>query len=172
VLFDRDGTLVEDVPYNGDPRRVRPMPGAREAVGMLRSRGIRVGVITNQSGIGRGLLTAGQVRSVHDRIDELLGPFDDWRFCPHEPAAGCECRKPAPGMVRAACAALGTRPAATVVIGDIGADVGAAAAAGAMSVLVPTPVTRTEEVEAAPVVAADVLGAARLAVAMLRGDRS
>lgn len=171
VLFDRDGTLVEDVPYNGDPRRVRPMPGAREAVRMLRSRGIRVGVVTNQSGIGRGLLTTEQMHSVHARIDELLGPFDDWRFCPHEPAAGCDCRKPAPGMVRAACAALGARPAATVVIGDIAADVGAAAAAGAMSVLVPTPVTRKAEVAAAPVVATDLLGAARLAVALLRGEK-
>jgi D-glycero-D-manno-heptose 1,7-bisphosphate phosphatase len=166
VLFDRDGTLVEDVPYNGDPRLVKPMPGARDAVGLLRSRRVRLGVVTNQSGVGRGLLTTGQIRSVHARVDELLGPFDDWRFCPHVPADGCDCRKPAPGMVRAACAALGVAPAATVVIGDIGADIEAATAAGAMSIMVPTPVTRAEEVAAAPLVAKDL----RTAVELLLGE--
>jgi HAD superfamily hydrolase (TIGR01662 family) len=170
VLFDRDGTLVEDVPYNGDPRLVRPMPKAREALDLLRSRQIRVGVVSNQSGVGRGLLTAAQVRSVHARVEELLGPFDDWRFCPHEPAAGCDCRKPAPGMVRAACAALGVRPAGTVVIGDIGADIEAARAAGARSIMVPTPVTRVEEVAAAPVLATDLLAAAKLAESLLREE--
>jgi D-glycero-D-manno-heptose 1,7-bisphosphate phosphatase len=166
VLFDRDGTLVEDVPYNGDPRLVKPMPGARDAVGLLRSRRVRLGVVTNQSGVGRGLLTTGQIHSVHARVDELLGPFDDWRFCPHVPADGCDCRKPAPGMVRAACAALGVAPAATVVIGDIGADIEAATAAGAMSIMVPTPVTRAEEVAAAPLVAKDL----RTAVELLLGE--
>jgi len=166
VLFDRDGTLVEDVPYNGDPRLVRPMPGARDAVGLLRSRRVRLGVVTNQSGVGRGLLTTRQIRSVHARVDELLGPFDDWRFCPHVPADRCDCRKPAPGMVRAACAALGVAPAATVVIGDIGADIEAATAAGAMSIMVPTPVTRAEEVAAAPLVAKDL----RTAVELLLGE--
>lgn len=167
MLFDRDGTLVEDVPYNGDPSRVTPMPGARDAVALLRSRRVLLGVITNQSGIGRGLLTTEQVGAVHERVEELLGPFDDFRFCPHEPEAGCECRKPAPGMVLAACTALGTEPADTVVIGDIGADVQAARAAGAMAVLVPTPKTRREEVAAAPVLASELLTAARIAEAML-----
>jgi D-glycero-D-manno-heptose 1,7-bisphosphate phosphatase len=164
VLFDRDGTLVEDVPYNGDPSLVTPVPSARDAVALLRSRGVRVGVVTNQSGIGRGLITIHQLRTVHARIEELLGPFDDWRFCPHVPADRCDCRKPAPGMVRAACAALGVAPAATVVIGDIGADIEAARAAGARSIMVPTPVTRAEEMAAAPVLATDLLAAARLAL--------
>jgi histidinol-phosphate phosphatase family protein len=122
--------------------------------------------VTNQSGVGRGLLTTRQIRSVHARVDELLGPFDDWRFCPHVPADRCDCRKPAPGMVRAACAALGVAPAATVVIGDIGADIEAATAAGAMSIMVPTPVTRAEEVAAAPLVAKDL----RTAVELLLGE--
>lgn len=171
VLFDRDGTLVEDVPYNGDPWLVKPMPGARDALALLRSRRIRVGVVTNQSGIGRGWLTTGQVRSVHARMEQLLGPFDDFRYCPHIPEAGCDCRKPAPGMVRAACAALGVRPADTVVIGDIGADVEAARAAGAMAVMVPTPRTRPEEIVAAPVLATDLATAARLAESLLRKEK-
>jgi HAD superfamily hydrolase (TIGR01662 family) len=80
------------------------------------------------------------------RLDELLGPFDTIRYCPHGPDDGCDCRKPASGMVLAACAELGVEPARCVVIGDIGADVEAAAAAGAVGMMVPTPVTRAEEI--------------------------
>lgn len=150
VLLDRDGTLIEDVPYNGEPEKVRPMPGARAALDRLRAAGLRLGVVTNQSGLARGCFTAGQLGRVHARIEELLGPFDTWRVCPHDDGAGCECRKPAPGLVRAAAADLGTTPGRCVVVGDIGRDMTAALAAGASGVLVPTPVTRAEEVAAAP----------------------
>lgn len=153
VLFDRDGTLVEDVPYNGDPEAVAPVPGARAALDRLRAAAVPVGVVSNQSGIARRLLTAGQVRRVNDRVEQLLGPFDLWEICPHGPADGCWCRKPRPGMVFAAARRLGVAPTALAVVGDIGADIDAAGAAGAQSVLVPTPVTRPEEVAAAPVVA-------------------
>ena len=150
VLFDRDGTLVRDYPYNGDPEFVKPVPGAREAVDALRARGVRVGVVSNQSGVARGLITREQVDACTTRLDELLGPFETVQVCPHGPDDGCSCRKPAPGMVKAACAELDVDPARCVVIGDIGADVEAAAAAGASGILVPTPVTRREEVAAAP----------------------
>ncbi|MCC5785032.1 HAD family hydrolase, partial [Kocuria sp. CCUG 69068] len=153
VLFDRDGTLVHDVPYNGDPDAVELVPGAREAVDAVRAAGLRVGVVSNQSGIGRGLLTREQVDAVNARVAELLGPFDTWQLCPHAPEQDCTCRKPRPGMVLAAAAELGVDPSECVLVGDIGADVEAAQAAGARSVLVPTPVTREEEVAAAPVVA-------------------
>lgn len=172
MLFDRDGTLVEDVPYNGDPALVRPRPGAHTAVKLLREKGIRLGIVTNQSGVARGLLTEDQVRRVHDRVAELLGPFDDIQYCPHGPADGCDCRKPAPGMVHAACAALGTHPGAAVLIGDIGADVAAAVAAGATPILVPTPVTRQEEIDNAPLVAPDLVTAASLATDLLLGVRA
>ena len=154
VLLDRDGTLVVDVPYNADPALVQPMPGAVAAVRALREAGVPLGVVSNQSGIARGLITPAQLAAVHARVDEIFGPFDTWQFCPHGPEDGCPCRKPQPGMVLAAAEALGVAPADVVVIGDIGADVGAAAAAGARSVLVPTPVTRAEEVRDAPLVAA------------------
>ncbi|WP_324275711.1 HAD-IIIA family hydrolase [Blastococcus brunescens] len=87
------------------------------------------------------------------RLDELLGPFDTLQYCPHGPDGGCDCRKPAPGMVKAACAELDVDPSRCVVVGDIGADVDAAAAAGAAGIMVPTPVTRKPEVDAAPHVA-------------------
>ncbi|MFJ8362021.1 D-glycero-alpha-D-manno-heptose-1,7-bisphosphate 7-phosphatase [Streptomyces sp. NPDC093984] len=162
VLFDRDGTLVSDVPYNGDPERVEPMPTAREAVDAVRARDIPVGVVSNQSGVARGLLTRAQVEAVRRRVEELLGPFDVWAVCPHGPGDGCGCRKPAPGLVVAACARLGVPVERAVVIGDIGADMGAARAAGARGVLVPTPVTLPEEIEAAETTAGDLLAAVRL----------
>ncbi|MFC0627526.1 HAD-IIIA family hydrolase [Kribbella deserti] len=152
VLFDRDGTLVQDVPYNGDPAKVAPMPGASDAIRRLRKAGIKVGVVTNQSGVGRGLLTAEQVAAVNQRIDAELGPFETWQICPHTADDGCACRKPAAGMVLAAAEDLGVRPQEVVVIGDIGTDVQAAEAAGARSVLVPTGVTKRDEIDAAPVV--------------------
>ncbi|GAA2493715.1 D-glycero-alpha-D-manno-heptose-1,7-bisphosphate 7-phosphatase [Streptomyces gobitricini] len=161
VLFDRDDTLVEDVPYNGDPEKVRPMPGAREALDMLRRRGLRLGVVSNQSGIGRGLLTEAEVRAVNARVDSLLGPFDAWACCPHAPEDGCGCRKPAPGLVVEAARLLGVRPEDCVVIGDIGSDMDAARAAGARGVLVPTARTLPEEVASAPHVCEDLLSAVR-----------
>jgi HAD superfamily hydrolase (TIGR01662 family) len=154
VLFDRDGTLVHDVPYNGDPARVEPVPGARSALDRLRAAGLRLGVVTNQSGIARGLITRAAADAVNARVEELLGPFDTWQVCPHDDADGCRCRKPAPGMVVAAARALGTVPQRCVVVGDIGRDMTAAAAAGAAGILVPTPVTLPAEVAAAPAVAA------------------
>ncbi|MEU9206646.1 HAD family hydrolase [Streptomyces sp. NPDC048415] len=165
VLFDRDGTLVADVPYNGDPARVEPMPTAREAVDAVRARAIPVAVVSNQSGVARGLLTLRQVEAVRLRVEELLGPFDVWAVCPHGPDDGCGCRKPAPGLVVAACARLGVAAERTAVIGDIGSDMAAARAAGARGVLVPTPVTRPEETESAETTAPDLLAAVRLVLA-------
>nr|WP_221381304.1 HAD-IIIA family hydrolase [Actinoplanes polyasparticus] len=162
VLFDRDGTLVVDVPYNGDPALVEPMPGARAALDRLRAAGLRIGVVTNQSGLARGRFTAAQLDAVNRRVEELLGPFDDWQICPHDDEAGCSCRKPAPGMVVAAAEALGTTPARCVLVGDIGRDIEAAQAAGAAAILVPTPVTLPGEVAAAPAVAATIEAAADL----------
>jgi histidinol-phosphate phosphatase family protein len=159
VLFDRDGTLIVDVPYNGDPDRVVPMPGARAALDRLRAAGLRLGVVTNQSGLARGHFTAEQLTAVNRRVEELLGPFDTWQICPHDDTAGCRCRKPAPGLIIAAAAELGVPAYRCVVVGDIGRDMTAAQAAGAAGVLVPTAVTRPGEIAAAPVVAGDLTAA-------------
>jgi HAD superfamily hydrolase (TIGR01662 family) len=162
VLFDRDGTLVVDVPYNGDPSRVELVPGARGAVDRLRHAGVVVGLVSNQSGVARGLLDRAQVDAVNERVAELVGGFDTVQVCPHGPDDGCGCRKPGPGMVLAACSELGIDPSACVVIGDIGADVAAAAAAGARGILVPTPVTRPAEVDSAAEVVANLSAAVDL----------
>jgi histidinol-phosphate phosphatase family protein len=164
VLFDRDGTLVQDVPYNGDPRRVAVMPQARAALDRLRASGILVGVVSNQSGVARGVITLEQVAAVNRRLEELLGPMDSWAICPHGPRDACDCRKPAPGLVLRAAAELGVSPADCVVVGDIGSDVEAAIAAGARAILVPNGETRPQEVAAAPEVAVDLLDAVNRAL--------
>ncbi|HXF71205.1 MAG TPA: HAD family hydrolase [Actinomycetota bacterium] len=168
VLFDRDGTLIEDVPYNAEPARVVPRPGARSAIELLRGAGLALGVVTNQSGIGRGLVDAAAVARVNRRVEELLGPFGVWAICPHHPEAGCGCRKPAPGLVLRAAEALGRAPEECVVVGDTWADVGAALAAGAGGILVPNDRTRPEELRMAPEVRASLTEAAQAIVARLR----
>jgi histidinol-phosphate phosphatase family protein len=171
VLFDRDGTLVVDVPYNGDPTRVQPVPAALAALRKLRAAGIPTGVVSNQSGVARGLLTEEQVKAVNARIEELLGPLGPWAWCPHAPEDGCGCRKPAPGLVHRAAAALGVEPSRVAVVGDIGADVEAARAAGARAILVPTSRTLDAEVRAAPEVAADLEAAVDVLLGEVRDAR-
>ena len=156
VLFDRDGTLVVDVPYNGDPEAVVPAEGAERALARLRTAGVPTAVITNQSGVARGLLTEQQVEAVNRRVEELLGPLGPWLVCTHGPDEGCGCRKPEPGLVLRAAEALGVQPDRVAVVGDIGADVEAARAVGARAILVPTSATRPEEVAEAPEVAPDL----------------
>jgi histidinol phosphatase-like enzyme len=95
-------------------------------------------------------------------VVELLGPFGAVVWCPHGPADGCRCRKPAPGMIDRAAAALGFPVERCAVVGDIGADVDAARAAGALGVLVPRPTTLAAEVASAAVVAPDFAGAVDL----------
>ena len=156
VLVDRDGTIVLDVPYNGDPARVTPVPGAVEALDRVRAAGLPVALVTNQSGLARGFFTDRDLAAVTARVDDLLGPFAAVEYCPHGEDDGCACRKPRPGMVLAAAARLGVDPAACVMVGDTAADVAAAEAAGALGVLVPNAVTRPEEVAAARHVARDL----------------
>ena len=168
VLFERDGTLVHDGPDSVDPDRVRPMPGAIPARDALRRARIPIGVVTNQSGVGRGLITSAQLRRGDARVEALLGRCDVREIRPHTGQSGCRCRKPAPGMVLSTTRRLGVPVSGVVVVGGIGADVEAARAAGARAVLVPTPATRPEEVAAAPVVTSDPLEAVR---AVLRPTR-
>lgn len=152
VLFDRDGTLVADVPYNGDPTLVRLLPGVSDAVERLRGAGVRIGVVTNQSGVARHLITLDQVSAVNHQLEKLVGPIDTWQVCPHGVDDECGCRKPRPGLIQAASHDLGVAPQQCVVVGDTAADLAAAKAAGAVGVLVPNEETRIHEVLAADLV--------------------
>lgn len=135
----------------------------------LRAAGVAIGVVSNQSGVARGLLTPDDVERVNRRVAELVGPVGTWRWCPHGPADGCGCRKPRAGLIHQAALDLGVRADRCVVVGDIGSDMGAARAAGAAGILVPTEVTQVEEIDAAPRVAADLGEAVTM---ILRGRMS
>lgn len=171
ILFDRDDTLIKDIPYLNDPAGVSPVPTATEAIQRARQAGLRLGIVTNQSGVARGLITLRQLVAVNERVTAELGPFDTWQICVHGEEDGCECRKPSPTMIRNAAAALGVAVEECVMIGDTGADVDAALRAGARAILVPTERTLRPEVSDAlerAQVAEDLSTAVSLA---LRGGR-
>jgi histidinol-phosphate phosphatase family protein len=148
VIFDRDGTLLHDVPYNGDPDAVAPVEGMREALDRLRAAGIPIAVVSNQSGVGRGMITIEQVEAVNRRVNELLGPFAASLYCPHAPGVDCECRKPKPKLILDAARAMGVDPSCCVVIGDKSSDVEAARNAGAQAVFVDADHTAADAVNA------------------------
>lgn len=154
LLLDRDGVLIENVPYLADPNLVRPIAGVRTALVAARAAGLRLGVVTNQSGIGRGIVAAEDVDRVNQLVDRELGSFDVWQVCPHTPEDCCGCRKPAPGLVHRAAGVLGLPAAACAVIGDRLTDLQAAQSAGAFAVLVPSPDTTAQERQAAAVAVA------------------
>jgi heptosyltransferase-2 len=133
AFLDRDGTIIEDLGYLGDPGRIQFIPGAIEALQALRRAGFRLVVITNQAGVARGLITEADVQRVNERLRSLLAAggvrLDAVYYCPHHVEHGppeyrldCGCRKPKPGMVERAVRELGLDPARSVVIGDHGSD--------------------------------------------------
>lgn len=148
VLFDRDETIVVDVPFNGDPDKVEPAPNARALLDRLRAAGLPLAVVSNQSGVGRGLLTLEAVDAVNRKIDQLLGPFAGFFVCPHSPDDACECRKPKPKLILDAAEALGVDPRCCVVVGDRESDVEAARSAGAIPLKVSGPDGLEEAVNA------------------------
>ena len=145
VILDRDGVLNEEGPAGGYVASTSDwhwIPGAREALAMLKQAGIRVSVATNQSGVGRGVLTLGNVEAVHAHMIReaslAAGSIDAVFACVHAPDAGCACRKPAAGLILAAMAASGVEPGRTLVVGDDLRDIQAARAAGTAAALVLT----------------------------------
>jgi D-glycero-D-manno-heptose 1,7-bisphosphate phosphatase len=140
ALIDRDGTIIVDKVYLRDPDGIEFAPGAIEGLRLLRDAGFALVLITNQSGIARGYFDAVMLKQIHDRLESMLLAeglrLEAIYFCPHGPDDGCDCRKPAPGMVTTAMRDLGFCPEEVVVVGDSDADMGAAAAAGVRGVRV------------------------------------
>jgi D-glycero-D-manno-heptose 1,7-bisphosphate phosphatase len=141
VLLDRDGVILRDRP--GSIRRaedVELLPGAAEAIRRLCQAGRRVFVVTNQSVVGRGLVSAATLGGIHDRLLQLVesefGGIDRVFVCPHHPQAGCACRKPRPGLLFAARDEAGVDLDDAVLIGDMPSDVEAAHAAGCRAIFV------------------------------------
>jgi D-glycero-D-manno-heptose 1,7-bisphosphate phosphatase len=154
VFLDRDGTVIEDVGYLSEPDRVSLVPGAAEALRELRGEGFLLALVSNQSGIGRGLMTSAQAQAVHRRVIDVLAAegvtLDDVRYCPHEPDAGCSCRKPLPGLLLDSARALEVDLGASVMVGDTAADVGAGRAAGARTLAFGPDGSRLQADDAAP----------------------
>ena len=147
VFFDRDNTLIVNDGYLGDPAAVRLMPGAAAAVAAVRRAGYAVVVVSNQSGVARGLFDEPAVRAVDRRLAELLAEDDPAAvidlhlYCPHHPQAAvpryrtdCDCRKPRPGLLRTAAARLRLDLSHCWLVGDAARDVQAGRAAGCRTV--------------------------------------
>jgi D-glycero-D-manno-heptose 1,7-bisphosphate phosphatase len=139
VFLDRDGTLIDDVGYISDPADVRLVPGAADALQALRDAGFRLVVASNQSGLGRGLVTQEEADAVHQRFVEELdragGQIDAAYYCPHAPEEGCDCRKPLPGLIIDAARELELDLKRSFMVGNSDVDVAAGKAAGCRAIL-------------------------------------
>ena len=122
VLLDRDGTVIEDKHYLSDPAGVELIPGAAEGLRELTGAGLRLFIVTNQSGIGRGYFSEADYHACHAAMESLLAgagvSLEGGAFCPHAPEEACNCRKPALGMWRELAARYGLDPARTAMVGD------------------------------------------------------
>jgi D-glycero-D-manno-heptose 1,7-bisphosphate phosphatase len=140
VILDRDGTVVIDRGYLDDPAGLEFVPGAADALRRLHACGYRLVVITNQSGVGRGLFPLDRVIPMNARLIEMVeeagAKLAGVYFCPHAPDAGCGCRKPGQGLLRQAAAELEFDPAAAFVVGDKESDVEFGRRAGATTILI------------------------------------
>ncbi len=146
VFFDKDGTLIEDVPYNVDPALIELAAGARELLVQLHEAGYRIVVVSNQSGVARGLFAEEALVAVEQRLTKLLRefgvPLAGFYYCPHLPkgkvlpyAIACGCRKPAPGLILRAAREHALDLARSWMVGDILDDIEAGRRAGCRTVL-------------------------------------
>ena len=153
VILDRDGVLNYDAPqgsYVREPGEFRWLPGALEGLALLRRAGLRLSVATNQAGVGRGIMSLGQLAAVHARMEAEAAAhgaaLDAVLYCPHAPEERCSCRKPAPGLIEQAVARSGIAAGESLVVGDDERDLEAARRAGVAAALVRTGKgRRTEE---------------------------
>ena len=134
AFIDRDGTINEEVNYLHEPDKTVILPGVKEALDIIHAHGYPAVIVTNQSGIGKGMYGPDAMRAVHERIRELLAPsyFDAVYFCPHHPrhTGECDCRKPRPGMLLRAAREMGIDLTRSFMVGDRLSDIGAGIAAG------------------------------------------
>ena len=145
ILLDRDGTLITEQAYLKDPRKVRLLPGVTQGLRALARGGFPLVLITNQSGVGRGILTLKDLEAIHARLQGLLeqedAALDAIYFCPHHPDDGCRCRKPNVGMVERAVSELQLDLRRSYLIGDHARDIQLAHRVGAKAILLtPGPV--------------------------------
>jgi histidinol-phosphate phosphatase family protein len=139
IFLDRDGTIIVDAGFARDPARVTLLQGVAEALQILRQRGFFLVVVSNQSGIGRGLITPHEARGVHEKMVDLLRAhgieLDAAYYCPHTPEDACSCRKPRPGLLLQAIRDRQIDPVRSYCIGDRLRDMQAGAAVGCHTIL-------------------------------------
>ena len=143
VILDRDGVINKDSDdFIKSPEEFVPLPGSLEAIARLNAEGYRVAVATNQSGVARGLFDLDLLKAMHQKLDDLLagvgGHIDALVYCPHAPDAGCDCRKPKPGLLQQISHKLNVELIGVPVIGDSIRDLESAQAVGAVPILVRT----------------------------------
>jgi D-glycero-D-manno-heptose 1,7-bisphosphate phosphatase len=143
IILDRDGVINHDSPhFIKSPDEWVPIPGSIEAIAALKKAGYAVAVCTNQSGVGRGYYDEAMLAKIHAKMSAELADFgftfDAIAYCPHLPEAGCNCRKPKPGMVLALLKQFNAVPLDTWVVGDSFRDLEAGVAAGCKTLLVKT----------------------------------
>ena len=143
MFLDRDGTIIEDKGFLADPDGVAVLPTVVPALRLLREHGYALVVVSNQSGVARGYFDDDAVRAVNGEIARRLAgdgvAIDGWYWCSHYDE-GCECRKPAPGMIRRAASDHGLSVEGGAMVGDRGTDIALAHAVGIPGILVPGPV--------------------------------
>ena len=151
VFLDRDGTIIEDTHFINDPDQVHLLPGAAEAIASLNAKKIPVVVITNQSGIARGLVTVEQYEAVRARMHELLAKkgarIDASYYCPHHPdvTGPCTCRKPSAKLFRDAVRDLRLDVNGAVFIGDRWRDVAPSLELGGRAILISSGMTGDDD---------------------------
>lgn len=139
VFLDRDGTLIEEVNFLSRVEDLRLFPFTADALRILKANGFLVVVVTNQSGIGRGIYDEAAMHSIHEQMQiELSDAIDGFYFCPHLPCDGCTCRKPATGMIESAMRDLSIDLAGSWMIGDKISDIETGINAGIKTALVKT----------------------------------
>ena len=149
VFLDRDGTIIEDAHYLSKPDQVRLLPGASDAIARLNAATVPAIVITNQSGIGRGIFTDDDHLRITERLNELLreggARIDATYHCPHRPDEECECRKPGTLLFRQAAGEHGIDPATALYVGDRFRDIEPGIVLGGNGVLIPSPETPADD---------------------------
>lgn len=169
AFLDRDGTINRDVGYVDDPADVQILPGSAEAIALLNARSIPVVVVTNQSGVGRGLYSEADFEDVQVEVERQLAQrscaLDAVYRCLHDPSEGCDCRKPALGLYRTAAREHGIELARSLYVGDKVSDVLPAVKLGGTGYLLRTGAEVEVDVPEGVQVAEDLLAAVRHALA-------
>lgn len=182
VFLDRDGTVMEDAHYIKSPAQVRLLPGAAAAIRTINDAGVPAIIVTNQSGIARGLITVDDYEAVRRRFESLLAAegarIDATYYCPHHPSVSgaCDCRKPGTRLFSNAIRDFNLDPAKVAYVGDRWRDVAPARRLGGRGILVKSPMTTEEDLRQAEGDGVETAGSITDAIEMLFGlterDRS